>query len=99
MWIIASNCHTVLAASSAAVCATIGAGEEHTKVSATAETNLEDGRCMIRPLPYFVINDPFGFAARTPRATPRSRWAMHYPERRRSRIFRDSVALSEINSA
>ena len=36
--------------SSAGVCATTGAGEEHTQVSARAEINRKNARCMVVPL-------------------------------------------------
>ena len=40
----------MLAASSAGVCATLGAGKEHTQVSARAEINRKNARCMVVPL-------------------------------------------------
>ena len=40
--------------SSAGVCATTGAGEEHTQVSASAEINRKNARCMVVP---FFIDD------------------------------------------
>jgi type II secretory pathway predicted ATPase ExeA len=51
---IASVAHAVLAASSAGVCATLGAGKEHTQVSARAEINRKNAHCMVVP---FVIDD------------------------------------------
>jgi hypothetical protein len=47
---IASVAHAVLAASSAGVCATLGAGEEHTQVSARAQINRKNARGMAVPL-------------------------------------------------
>jgi hypothetical protein len=49
MAIIASVAHAVLAASSAGVCAILGAGNEHTQVSARAEINRKNTRCMVVP--------------------------------------------------